>query len=70
VVSRDWVLQRFGSMTPVLIDSAEITEAQVLEEIAVYLLDFNTQISAEETDDGYDIIVSSSLDEDVVYHII
>lgn len=70
MVRRDWVHQRFGSMVSTVIDSHEMTDREALIEIATMLSDTDfTSVHAMETHEGYDIVVSTALDEDIVFRI-
>lgn len=72
MVLKEQIHQRFGSMVRTVTNSEQVSEADVLEELAMYMMDFDCTVHAEHSEDnfGYVLIVSVSLDEDIVYHIV
>ena len=69
MIRQDYVYQKFGSLKRDVISSTEMTAEQVLQELVFHLRDMNTDVSAEETDDGWNIVVSISLTEDLIFRI-
>lgn len=69
MVRRDWIIQRLGTLEPLVCASDEISESDALTELAVLLTDFNASVSAEESIEGYDIRVDTALEECVVFRV-